>query len=136
LWYYAQTYWFQGNFRLQVVGAFALFWWIFGGAIAYFGGGTEEGENTLSEHEQETPGNRPSSRPEAARKSFYSLRDHVFLGAVRLQALPAGPEGLGDADIPPGVLEWALPELAEVGARLDALAEKLGEAVDPAAAGR
>jgi hypothetical protein len=33
------------------------------------------------------------------------------------------PEDLGNADIPSRVMEWALPELAEVSARLDALAE-------------
>jgi hypothetical protein len=126
LWYCAQTSWCQGNFRLQAVGVFVLFWWVLGGIIVYFAGSTE-GDSPLSEQEPEVPCNRSSPRRGAERMIFDALRNHVYQGAVRLWALPATPEGLGQAATPPRLLEWALPELAEVGARLDALAEQLGE---------
>jgi hypothetical protein len=65
-----------------------------------------------------------------------AVRSHVHQSLTSLSALEAVLQDLRDGDLPPCVLERALAELAEVSARLDALADQLAEGFDPAAAGR
>jgi hypothetical protein len=134
LWWYAHTYWFQGNFRLQVVGVFVLFWWVLGGAIVYFRGGSGEVMRTVPEEDQDdyrkpnATGNGTGELPAAAPVTLSTLRSHVHRAAVRLHTVEAALEDLANGDIPPSVLERALTDLAEIAPRLGAVADQLWEA--------
>jgi hypothetical protein len=69
----------------------------------------------------------------AAPMTLSAVRSHFHQFVVSVQALGAVLADFRDADFDPAVLEEALTELANVQARLEALAERLGEAFDPAA---